>query len=550
MEISIVNPTMELLDCRGAWFFDEKYGCWCLEDVLYTGKADVPKFQRLSVFAPKGCMNPDGTPTEASRSVPVVFENNSAGYMQMPHTWLGGPRCYAEQYLNHGLVYVTCGCRGRESVNDKGEFVGKSPISLVDLKTALRFLRHNRVALPGDWDRVVSVGWSAGGAMSTLLGVTGDNPRYDKYLKENGAFMDESDAVFASQIYCPIIDLEHADLAYEWCFGADVTCEDSPAGPAETMTPFKAALSKVLAGKYVEYINGLGLKHPETGEDLTLDANGRSGSFYDYLMGCLNASAADFLTRLGADRLPQKYSVEDYLSGSYTFEAAAPMPPMAHHAGGDAALPDRPLSLGELVSRPPKGQEVPMMKPSMETRRGKDKRAWLNWDGKKASISDLDTYVLNHRRRMKPCTSFDKLDMDSGENQEFGDATRDFVHFNPAIGEAIRALEKDFPSEAARYEGAFDVSDDSALAERVYLINPLNFIGADGQSVQAKHYRIRVGASDADTSFSVAMTLAVKLSNAGLPADFAYVWDQPHSEADYPGEVLDWIDCITKEEAR
>ncbi len=550
MEISIVNPTMELRDCRSAWFFDEKYGCWCLEDVLYTGKADVPKFQRLSVFAPKGCMNPDGTPTEASRSVPVVFENNSAGYMQMPHTWLGGPRCYAEQYLNHGLVYVTCGCRGRESVNDKGEFVGKSPISLVDLKTALRFLRHNRVALPGDWDRVVSVGWSAGGAMSTLLGVTGDNPRYDKYLKENGAFMDESDAVFASQIYCPIIDLEHADLAYEWCFGADVTCEDSPAGPAETMTPFKAALSKVLAGKYVEYINGLGLKHPETGEDLTLDANGRSGSFYDYLMGCLNASAADFLTRLGADRLPQKYSVEDYLSGSYTFEAAAPMPPMAHHAGGDAALPDRPLSLGELVSRPPKGQEVPMMKPSMETRRGKDKRAWLNWDGKKASISDLDTYVLNHRRRMKPCTSFDKLDMDSGENQEFGDATRDFVHFNPAIGEAIRALEKDFPSEAARYEGAFDVSDDSALAERVYLINPLNFIGADGQSVQAKHYRIRVGASDADTSFSVAKTLAVKLSNAGLPADFAYVWDQPHSEADYPGEVLDWIDCITKEEAR
>ena len=182
MEISIVNPTMELRDCRGAWFFDEKYGCWCLEDVLYTEKADVPKFQRLSVFAPKACMNPDGTPTEESRSVPVVFENNSAGYMQMRHPWLGGPHCYAEQYLNHGLVYVTCGCRGRESVNGKGEFVGKSPISLVDLKTALRFLRHNRAALPGDWDRVVSVGWSAGGAMSALLGVTGDNSRYDRYL--------------------------------------------------------------------------------------------------------------------------------------------------------------------------------------------------------------------------------------------------------------------------------------------------------------------------------------------------------------------------------
>jgi len=545
MEISIVNPTMELRDCRSAWFFDEKYGCWCLEDVLYTAKADVPKFQRLSVFAPKDCMNPDGTPTKASWGVPVVFENNSAGYMQMPHTWLGGPRCYAEPYLNHGLVYVTCGCRGRDSVNEKGEFVGKSPISLVDLKTALRFLRHNRAALPGDWDRVVSVGWSAGGAMSALLGVTGDNPCYDKYLKENGAFMDESDAVFAAQIYCPIIDLEHADLAYEWCFGADATCEDSPAGPAETMTPFKAALSKVLAGRYVDYVNGLGLKHPKTGEALTLNADGRSGSFYDYLMNCLNASATMFLKRLD-----QNLTAEDYLSGGYTYEAPAPMPPMAHHAGGDAALPDKPLSLGELVSRPPKGQKAPMMKPPMVTRQGKDKRGWLYWDGEAARISDLDAYVLNHRRRMKPCTSFDKLDMDSGENQEFGDATRDFVHFNPAIGEAIRALETEFPMEAKQYEAAFEVSDDQALAERVFLVNPLNFIGTDEQSVQAKHYRVRVGASDADTSFSVAMTLAVKLSNAGLPVDYALVWDQPHSEADYPGEVLEWIDRITKEEAR
>ena len=545
MEINIVNPTMELRDCRGAWFFDEKYGCWCLEDVLYTAKADVPKFQRLSVFAPKDCMNPDGTPTKASRGVPVVFENNSAGYMQMPHTWLGGPRCYAEPYLNHGLVYVTCGCRGRDSVNEKGEFVGKSPISLVDLKTALRFLRHNRAALPGDWDRVVSVGWSAGGAMSALLGVTGDNARYDRYLEDNGAFMDESDAVFAAQIYCPIIDLAHAGLAYEWCFGADATCEDSPAGPAETMTPFKEALSKLLSEQYVEYVNGLNLRHPDSGAALRLNPDGRSGSFYDYLMNCLNASATMFLKRLD-----QNLTAEDYLSGGYTYEAPAPMPPMAHHAGGDAALPDKPLSLGELVSRPPKGQEVPMMKPPMETRRGKDKRAWLNWDGKKASISDLDTYVLNHRRRMKPCTSFDKLDMDSGENQEFGDEARDYVHFNPAIGIAIRTLKKDFPSEAARYEGAFDVSDDQALAERVFLVNPLNFIGTDEQSVQAKHYRVRVGASDADTSFSVAMTLAVKLSNAGLPVDYALVWDQPHSEADYPGEVLEWIDRITKEEAR
>lgn len=545
--IPITNATMKLSECRNKWFFDEHYDCWCLEDVLYTAKADVPKFQRLSIFVPKAYMNPDGTPTEASRKVPVVFENNAAGYMQMPHTWLGGPRCYAEQYLNHGLIYVTCGCRGRESRNAEGELVGKSPISLVDLKTAIRFLRHNREALPGDFDRIISVGWSAGGAMSALLGVTGDNKRYEPYLEAAGAFMDESDAVFASQIYCPIIDLEHADLAYEWCFGADKTSENCMCGPAETMTPFKEALSKELSSMYAEYINGLRLTHPQTGEALTLNSDGRSGSFYDYLMGCLNASATDFLSRLDAGSLKQAYSVTDYLTGQYTFEAPAPRGGNAHHAGSGIALDERPMSLGDMMSRPPRGVPFMERKPEMIQRQGSDKRAWLSWDGHKAIISALDDYVLSHRRRMKPCTAFDALRMDSGENHVFGSPPSDYAHFSPAVGKAIETIRKDFPEEAAQYAAAFDVSGDAALAERVFLINPMNFIDTKEQSAQAKHYRIRVGASDADTAFTISMTLAVKLANAGYPVDYALVWDQPHSEADYPGEVLQWIDAICRE---
>ena len=254
--IPILNQTMELVDCRGKWIFDEKHHCWCLEDVLYTARATVPKFQRLSIFVPENLLSPDGTFPAEAKNVPVVFENNSAGYMQMPHVWLDGPRCYAQQYLDHGLIYVSCGCRGRESRDSQGRPVGKLPITLVDLKTAIRFLRHNRTVLPGDWEKIVSAGWSAGGAMSSLLAVSGDNKRYAPYLEENGAFMDESDAVFAAQIYCPIIDLEHADMAYEWMFRADKTCEDSPAGPAETMTPFKEALSAKLAARFWDIDRG------------------------------------------------------------------------------------------------------------------------------------------------------------------------------------------------------------------------------------------------------------------------------------------------------
>lgn len=548
-DIHVVNSTMELAECRDQWFYDDHYDCWCLEDVLYSPKADMPAFQRLSIYAPKAYMNENGTVNPTGKccgytaaTAPVLFETNAAGYMQMPHKWLGGPRCDGEKYVSRGMIYVTAGCRGRESRSKAGEPVGKAPITLIDTKMAVRFLRHNRAALPGDWDRVISCGVSAGGAMSSLLGVTGDHPDYDEYLREAGAFMDESDAMFASQIYCPIIDLEHADLAYEWCFAADKECEDSPAGPAETMTPFKQALSKKLAARYIEYVNGLGLRHPVTGEALKLNPDGRSGGFYDHLMTLLGESAAKFLKKKGD-------GAADYLSGNYTYEAPAkpkkPQNPDLHHIGPNAGLAeDRPLTMGELMLRPPKGAPVQEMKLPMETWQGSDKRAWLSWDGERATICDLDTYVLSHRRRMKPCTSFDKLTNDSGENDVFGDAAHAYRHFDGQIGEAIAELAGDYPEEAALYGPGYGDIDD-ALRERVRIFNPMNYID-DAAGRKAKHFRIRVGASDADTAFTVSMTLALRLANAGRDVDYALVWDQPHCDADYPGEVLDWIDGICK----
>ena len=549
--INIANATMELIDCRDKWTFDDRYDCWCLEDVLYSPKADAPAFQRLSIYAPKpymnenGTLNPDGEMCGyTAATAPVLFETNAAGYMQMPHKWLGGPRCDGEKYIKRGMIYVTAGCRGRESRNAAGEPVGKAPVTLIDTKMAVRFLRHNRAALPGDWDRVISCGVSAGGAMSALLGVTGDHPDYDANLREAGAFMDESDAMFASQIYCPIIDLEHADLAYEWCFGADAACEDSPAGPAETMTPFKAALSKKLAARYVDYANGLNLRHPRTGEALTLNPDGRSGGFYDYLMNLLNESAAKFLRKKGG-------GAADYLAGNYTYESPAKPPkqdnPDMHHVGpnaGGVEASDKPRTIGEMMLRPPKGVPFREMELPMETRRGTDKRGGLKWDGERAEIAGLDTYVLSHRRRMKPCTAFDKLTNDSGENDVFGDAAHASRHFDAQIGAAIGELAADFPAEAALYKPGYDeIADDAALMERIRIFNPMNYID-DAGGRKSRFFRIRVGASDADTAFTISMALALRLENAGNSVDYALVWDQPHCDADYPGEVLDWIDGI------
>lgn len=524
-QVNITNKTMELAECASEWSFDEKYRCWCLEDVLYTEKATTPKFQRLSIFVPEPYMSEGGKINlqgringYSAKTVPVIFENNSAGYMQMPHVWLDGPRCYAHQYLERGFVYVSCGNRGRETRDENGKLCGKSPVNLVDLKTAVRFLRHNRAALPGNFDHIVSVGWSAGGAMSTLLSVTGNSEDYLPFLAENGAFLDERDDVFAAQIYCPIIDLEHADLAYEWMFAADHENEASPAGPAGVMTPFQEALSKELQKQYISYFNGLKLENPQTGETLFIGEDGRSGSGYDYLMQRLQDAATDYLTRLQKGELKETYSPADYLAGNYEYEKEAPMG-VSFHDG----------------------------KPAVITAKGADKSDWLAWDGEHAYIHDLDTYVLKYRRRMKPCTSFDTLGMDSGENEVFGTNEHPFMHFNKEISDAILALREQFPEEFEKYYAAFaQAKGDDKLDERVTLINPLNYIGTGKKADAAEHYRIRVGACDADTSLTVGMTLALKLLQTGKDTDYALVWDKPHCEADYPGEVCDWIDRICK----
>ncbi|MEU0027815.1 subtype B tannase [Streptomyces sp. NPDC006335] len=122
--------------------------------------------------------------------------------------------------LAAGYVVVEPGARGRGLKNSAGEYYGSAPAVIVDLKAAVRYVRSNKGRIPGDVDRIVSAGTSAGGAVSTLLGASGDSPIYDKYLREIGA-ADASDAIFAVGAWCPITDLEHADGAYEWNWGTN-----------------------------------------------------------------------------------------------------------------------------------------------------------------------------------------------------------------------------------------------------------------------------------------------------------------------------------------
>jgi hypothetical protein len=118
-----------------------------------------------------------------------------------------------EVALATGYVVVEPGCRGRDQKNSSGEYYGKAPAAIIDLKAALRYVRSNK-NIPGNTDWIITSGGSAGGALSALVGASGNSSLYDADLTALSA-ASADDNVFLSACYSPITDLNHADGQYE-----------------------------------------------------------------------------------------------------------------------------------------------------------------------------------------------------------------------------------------------------------------------------------------------------------------------------------------------
>ncbi|MCD8260168.1 MAG: alpha/beta hydrolase [Bacteroides sp.] len=181
--------------------------------------------------------------------------------------------------LQQGYVVVVAGSRGSDSkvTTPSGEiYTGRAPAGLVDLKAAIRYLRHNAEVLPGNIERIITDGTSAGGAMSALLGSTGNHPVYEPYLRELGA-TPERDDIFAAVCFCPITDLDYANMAYEWLYNRTNR-------GVRDLTADEMAVSDQLAALYPFYLNGLELEKPDG--TLLTDKN-----YLDYVTGFLIDSA-------------------------------------------------------------------------------------------------------------------------------------------------------------------------------------------------------------------------------------------------------------------
>ena len=444
--------------------------------------------------------------------------------------------------LARGFVYINMASRSRGAtapagVYDDGIYQGKSPAAIVDAKAAVRYLRLNDGLMPGNASRIVVNGTSGGGAQSTQLGATGDSADYFPYLKAAGAAGIDtngnssiSDGVFAISAYCPIQDMGSADVAYEWMFNVldtrKLVSADQKAGlivDANGNELVRASNpdpvgSTALMNKFVTYQASLGLKNDD-GTALTAD-------------NMMAALQAEF-----------KKAASAYVKTGKTF--------VAYNAFGSAAANGVAGGSGTLYY----------------------KNDFVDVDaGGTVTNFNMSNYLkfVAKQARLKAIPSFDQVgqtpalaatptadttkagatiygNYSGGESNLFGTAAQVYSNFteyawnNNNGGDAINAKQSDVGLKNTGTTWA-NHPQQAFLLNQYKMINVLPYVGkTDGIT---PNWRIRVGARDRDTSFTVAYNIsrALKADAKVQDVDFALHWDQGHA-GNY--DVLDafkWID--------
>ena len=417
-------------------------------DIPYVSKP-VSDIQKLTVYAPESIFSNQSHFHYDQNNAPILIPNCVGGYCEGPQATplftANGQMNMVLHALFHGIVVVCPGIRGRNTKNESDLYTGKAPALIVDMKAAIRYIRKNKGLLPGNSERIITSGTSAGGALSALAGCTGNEPLYSKYLDEIGA-ADERDDIFAANCYCPIINLENACSAYEWQFGG-IDSFSGWLGQGEH-TEDQKKYSCLLKAQFPSYLNSLSLTD-EKGNLLFLNEDG-FGSFLEFVKEKLLESANH-----------SKQALEN--SGSYPF----------------------------LTYK----------------------------DGKYTDINFRD--YCRFIGRMKQAPAFDNPSLSTPENDVFASSSGTKKHFSVFS----RSM---FPGPFA----------DEAL---LHLMNPLPHIGS---ASLARHFRIRHGAADRDTSFAIPVLFSRALANAGIDVDFFMPWGIPHA-GDYDlEEFFRWIDKI------
>ena len=291
--------------------------------------------QYMNIYVPEEYFNNGTVNGYNTQTAPIFMPNAVGGYMpsqaMTPKVENGKPNSvlYA---LSRGYVVASPATRGRTNKASDGNFIGKAPAVIVDLQAATAYLHANDSTMPGNANRIITNGTSAGGAVSLLQGATGNNSDFQPYLQALGAATAATN-VYAVSAYAPITNLDAADMAYEWSYKGITSFNKVTMGQGElpqanvggntappqrtmqrvNMNADDVAYSNLLSEHFPEYVNNLQL-HDSMGRVLKLDKNG-NGAFKNYVKAFI-IDAANKAQAKGTDLSKHTYLVRDNKTGA------------------------------------------------------------------------------------------------------------------------------------------------------------------------------------------------------------------------------------------
>lgn len=569
-----------------AWQYDKENDVYYQLGVPYCLSPGSESYESLAIFVPGAyftakehgktfaCeINEKGkVGSFTAKTAPVAMPINSGTLSPQ-----ACPTTYGysglKNYLESGCVYVYAGFRGRSSGYEGGEgkagaFSGGAPWPVVDLKAAVRFLRYNAAVLPFDASRIFTFGFSMGGGVSTLMGTTGDSELYAPYLEHIGAATHDaegeniSDAVFGSASWCPVTSFDSADASYEWMMGQ----YQSDGTRAEGV--WTRELSGDLSRSYAAYVNEMDFRDDDD-QPLTLDETSgeiyADGSYYAYLLSCLQDSAAEFLAHA---QFPYTYTPHHVVNASFPGDpnlqsdaaGASDVEAITGDASAQAASGSKE---GDKASDGTAHVESVVYDSQADYVNSlNNDKSWLTFNESRETvrITSIGDFVGRLKGAAKDVCAFDATDRSTVENQLFGVDDAGSLHFSKMVGDLIASGREKYAkldgwSNTLVKDWSGDLKEVDALKTsmdtRVNMFNPLYFVSGAyqgyGLAAVAPHWRINSGAFQTDTSLCTELNLALALKHYEGVKDVALnlVWGRGHELCEKNGSSEDnliaWI---------
>lgn len=494
------------------WKYNAKDGVYYQLNITYCKNPADIKYEQLALFVPENFLKcqkngaetfscePDNNETVgrfAASEAPFIIPVESPKYA--PNPALNEYQSY-KKYTDAGFIYTHVGFRGKEH---------GAPAGLVDLKAAIRYLRHNKKLLPGHTDYIFPFGMGEGGGLSILLGTSANSTMFRPYLQAIGAIDGGSDKVYGVVAWSPITNLDSANTAYEWSMGMT----------RKKLSAAEKQFSDKMAREYANYVNNTGFLDSDK-NSLLLQPSERGiyqeGTYYDYVKTVVEDAMAE------------------YIEGTY--------------------FPHR-VSEKETVDF--KG-EINMAGYYMDKEKYlkalNEKHNWVqyNFFQRIATIRTLEDFVRSFKPATKPIGAFDAADKSSPENILFGDGKGHGYHFDANMVKVLKNTPqaKEYISDLKKQD-AFG----NSVQQRLNMYTPLYYIMSayDGYRTAGvtPFWRIRSGINQTEISLvaDINLALALKQYPKVSEVDFKAVWNAGHVKAEELGQDADealirWINTI------